>query len=157
MNEIRDNELRFVARHYKEGRMNVDKAWQKYQATTGCDGTQHYRRWGVAAAILLSIGLAVACIVISRHKTTRISPESRTPVVVDSDTVCRQTKADTVKVFHFDNTPIKEALQEVSAYYGCSLTANDTTQCVSGDISATSPNEVADILETTLGIEIERK
>lgn len=75
MNNEQDNKLeqriRFVAKHYEEGRLDTDKAWQRFAARHQVRRTVSFRRYWMAAAsvILLLIGFGTYFV------TDRNSPE----------------------------------------------------------------------------------
>ena len=61
-------------------------------------------------------------------------------------------------VLKYDNAPIDDVLSELSTYYGRQLalhSASATDRCISGEIEATSLEEVVEILEATLDVNIE--
>ena len=65
--------------------------------------------------------------------------------------------SDTTDVFSFNHTPINEVLGELSRHYHTQLSASDTTKSVTGEIEASSVEDAIEVLQTTLGIKIERK
>ena len=75
MNNEQENKLeqriRFVAKHYEEGRLDTDKAWQQFAAKHQVRHTVSFRRYWMAAAsvLLLLIGFGTYYI------TDRNSPE----------------------------------------------------------------------------------
>ena len=72
-------------------------------------------------------------------------------------TIYEYEECDTTDVFRFDHTPINEVLNELSRHYNTKLTTNDTTKSVSGEIEAAKVEDAIEVLETTLGVKIERK
>ena len=54
-----EKRLRFVARRYKEGRLNTDKAWEDFVVRQGISRKISFRRYwmAVASVVLLFIGL----------------------------------------------------------------------------------------------------
>jgi len=59
--------------------------------------------------------------------------------------------------FHFDDTPIDHVLQELSAYYGVTLTTKGTDKRLSGDFDADSLPRITGIIEQTLNITIHQQ
>jgi transmembrane sensor len=59
--------------------------------------------------------------------------------------------------FHFDNTPINDVMQQLSAYYGVSLSASENGKRLSGDFDASDINDITSIIEETLNIKISKK
>ena len=129
MNNINDDELRFVVKHYKP-------------------------KIAVAASIILAVGIAVAAGIIGYHNY--MLPQK--PIPVDTAYVIEDyEESDTTDVFRFDHTPINKVLGELSRYYNTNLYASDTTKSVTGEIEASKVEDAIEVLETTLGIKIERK
>ena len=66
-----EQRIRFVAKHYEEGRLDTDKAWQKFAGKHQVRRTVSFRRYWMAAAsvLLLLIGFGTYFI------TDRNSPE----------------------------------------------------------------------------------
>lgn len=155
MSEIREEELRFVAKHYKKGRLDTRAAWRRLQMLQGRPSGNH-RKWvAVAASVALAIGIAVACVLVNMHR----SPSSsilmpKDSVRVEPDSVAKKISVDSTKVFHFQDEPINQALEEVARYYGKDLMASDTTKHISGDIQAESIEEAAEVIGQTLNITI---
>ena len=67
----RQQRIRFVAKHYEEGRLDTDKAWQKFAGKHQVRHTVSFRRYWMAAAsvLLLLIGFG------TYFMTDRNSPE----------------------------------------------------------------------------------
>ena len=129
MNNINDDELRFVVKHYKP-------------------------KIAVAASIILAVGIAVAAGIIGYHNY--MLPQK--PIPVDTAYVIEDyEESDTTDVFRFDHTPINKVLGELSRYYNTNLYASDTTKSVTGEIEASKVEDAIEVLETTLGIKIERR
>lgn len=155
MNEMREEELRFVAKHYREDRLDTRKAWRRLLMSQGRQPGNR-RKWvAVAASIALAIGIAVACVLVNTPRPMlppAVSPKDS--VKVGPDSVATKPSADSIRVFHFQDEPVMQALEEVGQYYGKVLSASDTAKHVSGDIQAGTLEETVDILEQTLGVNI---
>ena len=124
-----NDELRFVVKYYKP-------------------------KIAVAASIILAVGIAVAAGIIGYHNY--MLPQK--PIPVDTAYVIEDyEESDTTDVFRFDHTPINKVLGELSRYYNTNLYASDTTKSVTGEIEASKVEDAIDVLETTLGIKIERR
>lgn len=157
MNNINDDELRFVVKHYKPNYLDTKRAWQRFKAIRGVD-TSNRRKIAVAASIILAVGIAVAAGIIGYHNY--MLPQKPTPVdtayVIEIYEECYE-ECDTTDVFRFDHTPINKVLGELSRHYNTNLSASDTTKSVTGEIEASKVEDAIEVLETTLGIKIERK
>lgn len=57
-------------------------------------------------------------------------------------------------VFHFNHTPIKQALEDISLYCGVTLYTDSSDKNISGDIEITDAEEAKEILESLFGIKI---
>ena len=86
MNNINDDELRFVVKHYKP-------------------------KIAVAASIILAVGIAVAAGIIGYHNYMLPQKPILKPIPVDTDYVIEDyEECDTTDVFRFDHTPINKVL-----------------------------------------------
>lgn len=57
-------------------------------------------------------------------------------------------------LFHFNHTPIKQALEDISLYCGVTLYTDSSDKNISGDIEITDAEEAKKILESLFGIKI---
>mgnify|MGYP006920942880 CR=1 FL=1 len=156
MNENNEKELKFVVKNYRQGRLNTEKAWDKFSEISGvANRKRQWRKYSVAASFTFFICAAMACIIIFKETPSGVHKnKEKTEKVPHKQDVHSEKET---KVFTFDNTPINIALKEISDYYGCELTAEDSTKCVSGEIESTSPDNAIAVLEATLNIKIARK
>lgn len=60
-------------------------------------------------------------------------------------------------IFHFDHTPVSEALKQMSEYCQISLTTNAKEKYLSGDMEITNAEDAKDLVESTLGIKVNIK
>lgn len=142
MNNFDDKDLEFVVRHYRKGHLDTNKAWRSFMARSGRTHVSTFRRTGIAAAITLFLGISAALAFNWDHifPTEHVSPL----IEVRSDVV----------ILKYDNEPIGNVLKELSAHYGKDLRTSDPTRRISGEMEATSLDEIVDILESTLNINI---
>lgn len=158
MNKINDDELQFVAKHYKQNCLNTNRAWKRFKRINGTQQHSSRRKIAVAASITLAVGFAVAAGIIGYHNYMLPQKPIQDKVWADSAiTIYEYEECDTTDVFRFDHTPINEVLNELSRHYNTKLTTNDTTKSVSGEIEAAKVEDAIEVLETTLGVKIERK
>lgn len=160
MNNKNNEELQFVAKHYKPNCLNTNQAWQRFKERRGIKGWGGKRKIAVAASITLAIGFAVAAGIIGYHNYMLPQKPIQNKILADSAiaiTSYEHEECDTTEVFRFDNTPINQVLNELSRHYNTKLTTNDTTKSVSGEIEAANVEDAIEVLETTLGVRIERK
>lgn len=142
MNDIRENELEFVSRHYKKGRLNTNKAWCSFMTRSGRTSIMPFYRKSIVASIALVLGISVA---LAFNWNTIFPKEHVTPLI--------EVKSGVV-ILKYDNEPIGNVLKELSAHYGKTITTEDSTRRISGELEASSLDEIVDILETTLNINI---
>lgn len=180
MKEINDDELQFVARHYQEEALDTDRAWKRLRQHVHASaeeggGVRHIsigsrrlstgfrrlstssRRIAASVSIALIVGASVACgfwYVRQQASTAEgaVVPESA------ATTPFRylQPQAESI-VLKYEDAPIDDVLSEISSYYGRTLVLQSPSaseRCISGEIEATSLEEVIEILEATLDIEI---
>jgi ferric-dicitrate binding protein FerR (iron transport regulator) len=62
-----------------------------------------------------------------------------------------------MRVFHYNHTPIRQVLTELSETYGVELEVNDTTQCVTGEFEVSSVEEVISLLENAIPVTITKR
>lgn len=159
--EINEKELEFVSRHYKKGRLNTDKAWGRLRGSRTTSPlqlaglrreTEQERGYkAIAASVAIVLGLSVAL----AYNWSTIFPSTEQEVVDKHAPAMPIIEAkDSCVVLKYDNEPIGKILGELSGYYHCNVSTEDSTRCVTGELEATSLNEVVDILQTTLNIKI---
>jgi len=59
--------------------------------------------------------------------------------------------------FHFDGTPVNEALRVLSHYYGVQYTVSDSSKCLTGDFSTADKDQIISIIEQTLDVRIQER
>lgn len=155
MKKINDDELHFVVKHYKENRLNADAAWIKLKLKTGNKQTRTlWKSVSVAASVLLIASIAIACIVIGYNHYKSIPQQPNNQIIPVADTLYITENTDSIKVFKFNGESIGKVLKELSTYYGKNLSTADSTKVLSGEIEATSCEDVVSIIEGTLDIKI---
>lgn len=153
MKNINEEELQFVAKHYKQNSLDADSAWKRFVKRTGYKSTDKYRRIAVAASVCVVFGIAIAG-GIWYANTIETTPSVTVPVSPEYRFIKKHGKTVILK---YDNEPIGNVLKELSAYYGKQISTSDSTRRISGEIEAASMEEIIEILEVTLNISIEVK
>lgn len=153
MKNINEEELQFVAKHYKQNSLDADSAWKRFVKRTGYKSTDKYRRIAVAASVCVVFGIAIAG-GIWYANTIETTPTVTVPVSPEYRFIKKHGKTVILK---YDNEPIGNVLKELSAYYGKQISTSDSTRRISGEIEAASMEEIVEILEVTLNISIEVK
>ena len=155
MKKINDDELHFVVKHYKENRLNADAAWIKLKLKAGNKQTRTlWKSVSVAASVLLIASIAIACIVIGYNHYKSVPQQPNNQIIPVADTLYITENTDSIKVFKFNGESIGKVLKELSTYYGKNLSTADSTKVLSGEIEATSCEDVVSIIEGTLDIKI---
>ena len=144
-----EDELRFVTKHYQEGRLDEKKAWRRLQQQL-----PHPRKRLATMAAASLIACAVVAGLLTGYVHFRRTATQDTTVTKTTDSIAPTEQTDSTKVFRYENTPITEVLRELSAYYRTPLEANDTTRRVTGEIEAASLEELTEVLEKTLDLKI---
>ena len=144
-----EDELTFVAKYYQEGHFDEKKAWRRLRQRL-----PHPRKRLATVAAASLIACAVVAGLLTGHVRTR-KPSAREITVTEAaDSLAQTGQTVSTKVFRYENTPIKDVLDELSAYYHTPLEASDTTRRVTGEIEAASLEEAIDVLEKTLDLKI---
>ncbi len=158
MNENNEKELEFVIKNYRQGRLNTEKAWTKFSEISGiAKREKKWEKYSVAASLTFFICATMACVIIFTETPSGVHQNKGKTEAVHHKQNVHSKKAMGTKVFTFDNTPVNIALKEISDYYGCELTTEDSTKCVSGEIESTSPDDAIAVLEATLNIKVTKK
>lgn len=132
-----DRELRFVLRHYQKHKFDTRRALREIRP-------RPLRR--VAAVVVMAVAFGGAYALY--HHIATITPLSTPTTQQPSPNTHHPTP------FHFENTPINEALREIGRRYGVELTASDTTRCITGDFETDDLPTLIDMIEQTLDINI---
>lgn len=153
MKNINEEELQFVAKHYKQNSLDANSAWKRFVKRTGYKSTDKYRRIAAAASVCVVFGIAIAG-GIWYANTIETTPSVTVPVSPEYRFIKKHGKTVILK---YDNEPIGNVLKELSAYYGKQISTSDSTRHISGEIEAVSMEEIVEILEVTLNISVEVK
>lgn len=160
MKEINDDELQFVARHYEEDALDAERALRTVRQRMG-RGTHRLssavRRIAASVGIMLIVGASIACgFWYTRQQANLLDAPEAPAASVNAPYRYLQTNDESV-VLKYDNAPIADVLDELSAYYGHKLVLQGSAaeRRISGELEATSLEEVVEILEATLDVHIE--
>ena len=143
----KDQELRFVAHHYRKGLFSPEKALKKMRQPAQ---RIPLRRWlSVAASVLC---LMVFALMLTWQAFNPTAPaNSETPAATDEQAVVLPAVG-----FHFDDVPLTEVLDQLGDYYGVKLKATDTEKHLTGDFAADSLDTIINMIEEVLDVEIMR-
>lgn len=171
MKEINDDELQFVVHHYEEGALDTDRAWKRFRQHTGGSARESgggrsismshrrlsmaTRRIAASVSIALIVSGSIACGLwyAARQTPTADAPDApQTTVATPYRYLLPQGESVVLK---YEDAPIDDVLSELSSYYGRTLVLQGSSdRSISGEIEATSLEEVVEILEATLDVEI---
>lgn len=168
MKNTNEDELQFVARHYEENALNADSAWQRFRLKTGqathrLSAPVHRlsastRRIAASVSIALIVGGSVACgFWYHRQQAALLDAPAASETAATTSYRYLQPSEESI-ILKYNDAPIEEVLCELSSYYGRTIvlqSASASGRHISGEIEATSLEEVVEILEATLDVEIE--
>ena len=156
MNHLNDKDLDFVARHYKEDALSPGQAWQAFTRRTGYKPARSSsRRWIAAASVTALFTTAIAGALWLSHQSNSpiTTPTATTPASPAPTYRILQQKTGGI-ILRYNKEEIGNVLKELSTYYGKTLSTTEPERHISGEIEATSLEEVVEILESTLNIHI---
>lgn len=91
-------------------------------------------------------------LVLTYGMRAELAPGATKPVLTEPQTA--NPAAWATHVFHYEDTPLKEVLRELSAFFGCTL-FSDGSGRLTGEFEGEKPDEIVPLIEEALGIEIE--
>lgn len=158
MKEINEDELKFVAHHYEEDALDADRAWRRFQQRAGIPLTRRttFRRIAASVGILFIVSASIACgFWYARRQAVLLDTPEQMPTATATTPYRYLQPTDESLVLKYDNAPIGDVLSELTAYYGRELVLKgEADRRISGEIEATSLEEVVEILNATLDVEI---
>ena len=141
-----NDNLNFVTRHYEENQFDTERALKRFHAANcGQQGGLQARRWLTAAAAIFAA--AFVLFAGGYYFYSLVEQESVPSLPAIEEPV-------SVHQFVFDNTPLPDVLEELSAYYGCSLTSSETDKCLSASFPEDDLAEIVSAIETALDVDI---
>lgn len=142
-----DQELRFVAHHYRKGLFSPEKAMKQLKQPAR---RIPMLRWVAVAASMLCLAV-FAVIVTWQAANPTVPAKSPSPAATDQHTLAQPTVS-----FHFDDAPLPDVLDHLGRYYGVKLKATDTEKHLTGDFAADSLDTIINMIEEVLDVEIMR-
>lgn len=140
MTDFNETDLSFVARRYREGRYDTRKAIARFHETNKVT-TPRRRWWATAAAAAASIVLVFA----AGYGIRTWVRNAQEPSPVEQQLTLNPNVAET-HLFVYENAPLDQVLAELSAYYGCTLTADPTDK----RLTATFPDDDIELIISTI-------
>lgn len=155
MKDFDKNTLDFVLQHYEAGRTDEEKALRLFQQRAGLATRRTWRQIAAVAALAMMVGGALACgLWYTQQDRAEVQAESIAPET--NYRILKQKGGQTI-LLRYDNEPIGNVLRELSTYYKKELSTKEGQRRISGEIEASSLEEVIVVLETTLNIKIQTK
>lgn len=149
MQDQTDNKLNFVLRHYREDKFDTKKAISQFHAAEA-ERTAPRLRWAVTFATAFA---SLAIVFAAGYGITKAVNQSKEPVKVEIQQVLNPDVATTHE-FVYDDAPLQDVLQELSDYFGCTLTSSPTRK----HLTATFPDDdlevIVSIIESVLDVDI---
>lgn len=90
-------------------------------------------------------------LILTKGKGGKLTPNSEQPSPYEASA---NSTSWATGIFHFNHTPVQEALREMSEYCDASLSAEAKDKYLSGDIEIQNAEDAKDMLESILGIQI---
>lgn len=155
MKDFDKNTLDFIIQHYDEGGLDTERALRQFEQRAGIAPNRSWRHIAAVAALVMVVGGALACGL--WYGLQEQSEEQAEYVIANTDYRILQQKDDHTILLRYDNEPIGNVLHELSTYYKKELSTKENQRRISGEIEASSLEEIIVILETTLNIKIQVK
>lgn len=109
-----NEEINFVARHYRQGRFNAARAWKRVNPAPRVGW---WRRYGVAAAVAAIILLSASAALIYN-----LSAPINEPATQGEMAAPEPSPMEVVKVIDFEDTPLTTVVQRIEEVYGVAVT-----------------------------------
>lgn len=155
MKDFDKNTLDFIIQHYDEGGLDTERALRQFEQRAGIAPRRSWRHIAAVAALVMVVGGALACGL--WYGLQEQAEEQAENVVANTDYRILKQKDDHTILLRYDNEPIGNVLHELSTYYKKELSTKENQRRISGEIEASSLEEIIVILETTLNIKIQVK
>lgn len=147
MTKFNDKDLAYVARRYRSGKYDTQRAIRRFHAQAGTAGRRRW--WMTAAAAAASVALVFAAGYGIRtwiRAAQEPAPAGQT-VVLNPDVA-------TTHVFVYNDAPLDQVLKELSAYYHCTLKAPATDKHLTGTFPDDDVAFIVSLIEKALDIKI---
>lgn len=155
MKDFDKNTLDFIIQNYDEGGLDTERALRQFEQRAGIAPRRSRRHIAAVAALVMVVGGALACGL--WYGLQEQAEEQAENVVANTDYRILKQKDEHTILLRYDNEPIGNVLHELSTYYKKELSTKENQRRISGEIEASSLEEIIVILETTLNIKIQVK
>ncbi len=149
MTEFDDKDLHYVSSIYDKDRFDTKKAIARFNEHTATETAMPRRWWVTAAAVAASVVVVFAAGAGIYSAVRHTEPEEARP-----ETVVLNPDVSITHEFVYNDAPVEDVLQELSAYYHCTLSAGPSGK----HLTATFPDDdidfIVSLIEKALDIEI---
>lgn len=119
------------------------------------ESSQESNVYVVSGKVLFAAKEQQEGVILTEGMEATLTYGKKKPEVVASGSINQTAWA--TRTFFFDNTPIAEALSELSAFYHVQLTTDDTGKSLNGEFTTNSLDEIIDLIENVLQIKIQKR
>ncbi|MDE6330533.1 MAG: hypothetical protein K2L83_07490 [Muribaculaceae bacterium] len=144
---MKNEEIDFIARHYRKGRFNADSGWRRLGIAT----VSRWKRYRVAAAVAAAVVLSATAAIIYHEYRAVDLPEPA--VVAPAATVSALAE---VKVIDFENASLAEVVRRIEEVYNVrveNLPDNDEAYELSLHYEGT-PKDLIGVINDILGTQM---
>lgn len=128
---MKNSEIDFVAKHYREGRFSVAEAWKRL----GIEPVRRFRRLRIAAAVAGAVFLSAAAAVLYH----------RYEAVPESVELMPVAPAQAVRLMDFDDMPLTAVVERIREVYGVEV-ANVPADAAEQRLSLRYEGNAADLV-----------
>lgn len=116
---MENKETDFIARHYRHGLFNADRALQ----ALGIRRAGWLHRWHTAAAVaFIAVAGAVAAVVISTRSDQNAAPKTEAEKSIDVPAAHQSPSPGAeIIVLDFDDAPLTEIVAQIESSYGVTI------------------------------------
>lgn len=108
----KEEDIKFVATHYKRHAFSADKAWKRL----GIAPRRSWTRFRTAAAVAAIVALAASATIVYRQFIEVKTPKAETAAPAPAKA------ALAVKVIDFEQTPLPKVVERIKEVYGVEVT-----------------------------------
>lgn len=107
MNDMKNQEIDFIAHRYKKGKFSTDAGWRRL----GMAPVSIWRRYRVAAAVAATVILSATATILYREYHLNDEAQQAMPI----ETVSPLAE---VKIIDFESAPLPEVVKKIESVYG---------------------------------------
>lgn len=144
---MKNDDIDFIARHYRKGRFNADAGWHRLGIAT----VSRWKRYRVAAAVAVAVVVSAAAAIIYHEYRAVDLPEPT--VVAPAGAVSPLAE---IKVIDFENASLTEVVKRIEEVYNVrveNLPDNDEAYELSLHYEGT-PTDLIGVINDLLGTQM---